>query len=271
MKPLLRLFCFFFILGTMSAAARDEAVRLVTFDYPPYEYQDAAGADGIVVRIVRRAFAHMGEKVVIHVLPWKRALTMVRAGTADGIFTAYKTEARLRFLDYSQTVLMPQTLSIWARRGSRVPYDGTLESLSDTPLGLVRDISYGAHVDGAVRARALRMLDYAPVSAQNITKLLVGRTDAVIMNRYGAMYHLAKQQGTGKVVELQPEISSVPSYIAFSKVNNLTGLRDRLDAVLETMITSGEYQAIIDGYFAEMGAPAPGQLRAGLQKRGNLN
>lgn len=152
-----------------------------------------------------------------------------------------------------------------------MPYDGTLESLSDTPLGLVRDISYGAHVDGAVRARALRMLDYAPVSAQNITKLLVGRTDAVIMNRYGAMYHLAKQQGTGKVVELQPEISSVPSYIAFSKVNNLTGLRDRLDAVLETMITSGEYQAIIDGYFAEMGAPAPGQLRAGLQKRGNLN
>ena len=251
MKPLFRSLCVCLGLVLAPLEATAGTVRLVTLDYPPYEYLSGDSADGIVVRIVRRAFAHLGEDIVIHVLPWKRALHMVRTGAADGIFTAYKTEERLRYLDYSETVLMPQVLSVWARKGVEVPYDGSLESLCETSIGLVHDISYGARVDTAIRAGVLTRLDYAPVSGQNITKLLVGRTDAVIMNKYGAMYHLAQQRGRGRVVELLPELSSVPSYIAFAKVNNLGGLRDRLDIVLEEMMASGEYQAIIDGYFAD--------------------
>lgn len=256
MKTLLLHLCLLAPLLLSTSSTHAKAVKLVTFAYPPYEYATGNGADGIVVRIVERAFDHLGEDLVIHVLPWKRALHMVRIGQADGIFTAYRTKDRLRFLDYSRVVLMPQVLSVWALRTADIAYDGSLDSLGDNSIGLVDDISYGAKVDEAIRTGRLRLLDYAPVSAQNVKKLLHGRTDAIIMNKYGAIHHLLKHNGLNRVVELTPAVSSEPSYLAFSKVSGLTALRDRLDKVLEEMIATGEYQAIIDGYFAERNAGA---------------
>lgn len=100
----------------------------------------------------------------------------------------------------------------------------------------------------------MKHLEYAPDSAQNIKKLLAGRTSVVIMNRYGALHHLHLQDGFERAKELTPEISSVPSYVAFSKLRNHTALRDQFDQVLETMIASGDYARIIDDYFAEKSA-----------------
>ena len=199
----------------------------------------------------RKLFKKMGKDVSIQVLPWKRALHMTKTGAADAIFTAYKNDERVKFLDYSETVLMPQVLSVWVKKGSDVGFDGSMESIATADIGLVDGISYGRWSMTRSRPDTLQSLDYAPESSNNIKKLMGGRIDAVIMNKYGAMHHLKQQNGLGDVVELQPEISSVPSYIAFSKANNLAGMRDQLDGVLQEMITSGEYQAIIDAYFAE--------------------
>ncbi|GAA0780582.1 transporter substrate-binding domain-containing protein [Roseibium denhamense] len=251
MKYLMRFVSAFCLLAILSVPARAEAIKLVTLEYPPYEYETETGADGIVVRILQEAFQKMGKDIEISVLPWKRALNMTQTGEADAIFTAYKTPERETFLDYSETVLMPQVLSVWAKKGSDIGFDGSIESLSNVSIGLVDGISYGTAVDDAVAAGTLKSLDYAPESSNNIKKLLGGRIDAVIMNKYGAMHHLKNQNGLDQVAEIEPEISSVPSYIAFSKANGLADLRDQLDGVLQEMIASGEYQSIIDAYFQE--------------------
>lgn len=230
---------------------RAEQLRLVTFEYPPYEYLDGAEADGLVVRIVREVLRRLDRPATIQVLPWKRALHLVRIGEADAIFTAFKTDEREQFLDYSNMVLMPQTLSVWVRKESEIGFDGTMASLAKTDIGLVEGISYGPIVDEAVKAGQLLSLDYVPESSNNISQLLGKRIDAVIMNKYGAMHHLKLFNALEEVEELQPAISSVPSFIAFSKKSDLAELRDAFDGVLEEMITSGEYQAIIDAYFAE--------------------
>jgi len=233
----------------LTSAARADTVRLVTLEFPPYQYGVNGGADGIVVRILTEAFTELGKDLTIEVLPWKRALYSVQTGEADAIFTAYKTAERETFLDYSNTVLMPQVVSVWVKKDSDVAYDGTLESLATAKIGLVDGISYGTKVDDAIKNGVLTDLDYAPESANNIRKLLGGRIDAVIMNKYGAMHHVSQLANLEEVEELQPEISSVPSFIAFSKANNLAGLRDELDGVLQKMIENGDYQATIDAYF----------------------
>ncbi|WP_420412364.1 substrate-binding periplasmic protein [Roseibium sp.] len=238
------------VLALSVTSAKSEAVKLVTLEYPPYEYKDGSSADGIVVRILQAAFGKLGKDITIEVLPWKRALHMVKEGDADAIFTAYKNDERVKFLDYSETVLMPQVLSVWVQKGSDVGFDGSMDSIADHKIGLVDGISYGTMVDEAIKVGTLKSVDYAPQSENNIKKLMGGRIDAIIMNKYGAMHHLKNHKGLDKVVELQPEISSIPSYIAFSKKNNLAGLRDQLDGVLQEMIASGEYQKIIDTYFA---------------------
>ncbi|MCK7613772.1 substrate-binding periplasmic protein [Roseibium sediminicola] len=251
MNALTILTCLICWLVAASTGARADTLRFVTLSYPPYEYEEADKVDGIVVRILREAFSRLGHELEIEVLPWKRALLMARQGSVDGIFTVYKTEERLKFLDYSETVVMPQVVSIWALKGSNVPFDGTMESLHDVPLGVVHGVSYGKIADTAIENGTLKQLDYAPNSAHNIKKLLAGRTLAVIMNRYGALYHLRLQNGFDKVEELQPEVSAVPSYVGFSKARNLSGLRDQFDQVLQAMITSGDYQDIVDGYYLD--------------------
>jgi polar amino acid transport system substrate-binding protein len=231
--------------------AKADTLKLVTLSYPPYEFQDGAKVDGIVVRILHRVFERLGHQIIIEVLPWNRALIMVRQGTADAIFTVYKTKERLTYLDYSQTVLMPQVVSVWALKGAEVPFTGDLNSLGSVSIGLVDGISYGTIADSVIASGNLRHLDYAPSSSQNIKKLLAGRTDTVIMNRHGAIYHLTLQKGFDRVHELSPEISSVPSFIGFSKARNLTVLRDQFDGVLQSMMSEGEYDAIIDAYYEE--------------------
>ncbi len=234
-----------------ATAVKAETVRLVTLEYPPYQYEAGSDADGIVVRILREAFAKMNADISIEVLPWKRSLKMVETGDADAIFTAYKTAERETFLDYSKTVLMPQVVSVWVNKDKSVAFDGSMDSLSDVSIGLVDGLSYGGTVDDAIKSGVLTSLDYAPESSNNIKKLMGGRIDAVIMNKYGAMHHLKNLGGLEKVEELEPELSSVPSYIAFSKANNLAGMRDELDTILQGMIDSGEYQSIINAYFAQ--------------------
>ena len=251
MKALMVLWCLVCWLAAASAGASADTLRFVTLSYPPYEYEDGDRVDGIVVRLLREAFSRLGHELEIEVLPWKRALLMARQGSVDGIFTVYKTEERLKFLDYTETVVMPQVVSIWALKGSNIPFDGTMESLREVPIGVVHGVSYGKVADEAIQDGTLRQLDYAPNSAHNIKKLLAGRTRAVIMNRYGALYHLRLQDGFDKVEELQPEVSAVPSYVGFSKARNLAGLRDRFDDVLQTMIASGAYQEIVDSYYLE--------------------
>ena len=238
-------------LAVGTVGTRADTLKLVTLSYPPYEYMEGDKVEGIVVRLLREAFGRLGHDLEIEVLPWKRALLMARQGSVDGIFTVYKTEERLKFLDYSETVVMPQVVSIWALRGSDIPYDGTMASLSEVSIGVVHGVSYGEKADTAIEDGTLEKLDYAPNSSHNIKKLLAGRTDAVIMNRYGAIYHLRLQDGFDKVEELRPEVSAVPSYVGFSKARNLTGLRDRFDEVMQAMIESGDYKKIVDNYYLE--------------------
>lgn len=239
----------FFLAWASIPAAWSEPLRLVTLSYPPYEYEKDGQAEGIAVRVVRETFDRLDTEISIQVLPWKRALLQVREGQAAAIFTAFKTPERLKYLDYSKTVLMPQVVSVWARRGQEHGYDGSLSSIAQKTVGLVEGISYGAKVDDAVRGGLLHNVDYAAAQDRNIGKLLLGRLDMVIMNRYSARYQLARQNGLDQVTELEPPLQDVPSYIAFSKKRNLTALRARVDVTLQDMKQSGLYRAIIDDYF----------------------
>lgn len=234
----------------LSSFASAESYSLVTLQYPPYQYEENGVVDGIVVRILNRAFEIAGHEIEIEVMPWKRAIKMAKEGEADAIFTAYKTAERETFLDYSTVVVMEQVVSVFTQPDTNIGYDGTMGSLADVSLGLVSGLSYGATVDDAIAAGTFQQVDYANTSEQNVTKLIKGRIDALIMNRYNAL-HMASELGSAHTIkEADPEISSVPSYIAFSKAKNHQELRDAIDAALQQMIDSGEYQTLIDGYLA---------------------
>lgn len=231
-----------------APAVKREVVQLVTLDFPPLEFlSDAGQVDGAAVLVVKEVLAGLGYDAEIQLLPWARSLSLVKEGRADAIFTAYKNAEREVYLDYSREVLIPQVVSFYVRAGSKLTYDGGFAALRGKTIGTVSTISYGAAFDEAKGRLGLKTERVESLDL-NIKKLLAGRVDYVISNRYSAQVEIERQKADKDITELLPAVEVTPSYVAFSKKTKLTGLREKFDKGLRKLVKSGRYQTILEQY-----------------------
>jgi len=243
---------FYMLLLTLliSISIFSEKIELVTFEFPPYEYNEGGQAKGFVVEIVTEAFKRMGKEVDIKVYPWVRALYNIKKGDSDAIFTAYKNSEREKFADYSEEILMEQTVSLFVSANSRISYDGDLSKLRRNTFGVTRGMSYGEKFDEAAKDGTLENLDKVALLELNFKKLAVQRVDIVPSNKYIGMNLIRKNKLQNKIRELEIPVQKVPSYIAFSKKRNLGELRDQFDKTIKEMRADGTYKEIIDEYMS---------------------
>lgn len=230
------------VMPTMAAT-----LELVTLQYPPYQYEENGETKGFVVDIVKEAFRRLQQPIKITLMPWTRSIKMIEDGMADAIFTAYKTPERELFADYSKEILMPQAVSLFVLKDSTIKFDGDLYKLANYSFGVVSKVSYGDVFDNAVKNKTIKTPDTAYTGEQNIEKLLVGRFDILVSNKYGALDILKRKGVMDKVRELAPEVQAIPSFMAFSKKRNLSLMRDRFDEVLLGMKKDGSYERIMLG------------------------
>ncbi|PWC52712.1 hypothetical protein TSO221_13270 [Azospirillum sp. TSO22-1] len=234
------------IIGPNVAAA--DAIKLVALNFPPLIFEENGAPAGIAYEVVTEALKRAGHQATVEVMPWARALDMARDGQADGLFTAYRTPEREQFLNYSTEVVVPQVVSLFVRKDSPVAFGGDLAQLAKYKVGVVNQISYGPLVDDAIKAGILQDLEKSNDSDNNVKKLVQGRFDVMPSNRYVAQYILKKQGVADQVKELQPEVQSIPSYIAFTRAKDTTALRTAFDAALAAMKADGSFQTILDKY-----------------------
>ncbi|RDH42790.1 amino acid ABC transporter substrate-binding protein [Zooshikella ganghwensis] len=220
-----------------SFSVKADDLNFVTLEFPPIAYtDDNKEPTGFAVDAVRRISDKLGHKVSIKVLPWTRGLNMVKNGEADAIFTIYKNKEREQFIDFTQEIFVPQTLSFYINASSSIDQgkDMELEVLKKYKIGVVSTISYGKKFDGI---KSDLNLSSATNLLSNFKKLLAGRIDIVPSNTYVGDYILAQNKKVlkGKVIKVVTPFDSVPSYIGFSKKNNLGSIRDQFDQELRKM------------------------------------
>lgn len=247
-----KLACLLFFL---SALAHSAPLELVTLNYPPYAYQVDDQVQGIAVDLVQEVFDALEQPIQISVLPWARSLKYVETGKADGIFTVFKTPERETFLDYSREVLLPQVIALYAKSDTPVAYQGQLAELAPHMIAAVHKVSYGKTFDQAVASGQLPNIRLTYSGDKAMALLLSGRVRLLVSHRYGALYSASRMAGVDAITELRPELENVASFIAFSKQNKLTLLRDQFDAELVKMKQDGRYQRIIDAYFERQSRP----------------
>ncbi|HEY9103112.1 substrate-binding periplasmic protein [Chitinimonas sp.] len=83
--------------GVVSA----QELRLVTAPLPPFTL-DSPGPKGAMVDVVQAICTKAGLRCRLEVMPWRRAWSMIDAGSADGIFSILnlpEREARLQMSD----------------------------------------------------------------------------------------------------------------------------------------------------------------------------
>lgn len=134
---------------------------------------------GFMIEIAQYGLTKGGHKVDYALVPWERALHMVRKGEIDCVVGAYKSDAPdLVFPENSQAV---DTVAAYVKKGSAWRYT-TLDDLKKIKLGAISGYGYGdditAYIEKNPQQVQLTVGDNA--LEQNIKKLAAGRIDALI-------------------------------------------------------------------------------------------
>ncbi len=222
--------------------------QMVTLEFPPLEFADEQGqARGAAVSIVRETMENLGFRVDVQVLPWARSIALVKEGRADAIFTAYKNDERETFLDYSSEVLIPQVVSLYTKKAATHGFGGDYKVLVGKIIGIVSTISYGESFDKARQTLGLKT-DRVESLDLNFKKLVAGRVDYVISNRYSAEVEIERLKLGAQVQELSPPVEITPSFLAFSKKSPFAALKPKFDQALRELRKSGRYQRILEEF-----------------------
>lgn len=171
----------------LGATSHRPQVHLGIGDWPPFFSTDLPG-HGLFAQIVSQAFERQGYVVQYEHMPWKRALAEMEQGHLDGSPGWAFTEERAAKFLYSDPVLMSRDALFYLKAK---PLDfRTDEGLKGNVLGATSGYFYGALIQQYKAQNHIRV-DRAPNDEASLRKLLLGRVDAVLMNREAGLHLLA--------------------------------------------------------------------------------
>jgi len=199
----------------VPAILQAEELLFVCELYPPYEYIDKGQIQGFEIEVIREACSRMHADPVFRVYPWSRALSMIRKGQADAIFSLFKNSERLRFLYYpAQNISYEHNIII-----ARQDFDVKISRVSDLKglsVGVMSGYSYGKEFDSFDQMRKEVCQDPENL----IDKLIAGRMDVAVINDF-VFRDLRRNKKATAGLKILCTISTEPLYVAFSKAKGL--------------------------------------------------
>jgi len=248
-KSLFLLFAALLMPAIVVAAGKCE--RLVATgnpEYPPYLWRDPQNPQQLIganADLLQHLAKELGVVVdIIYTGPWSRAQDEVRTGRVDLIAGAFLTLPRLDVMDYVHPAFFYTPSVVWVHRGAEFPYAGWDDLRNRTGDTLVNN-SFGQAFDAYAKGNLT--LEGVASLTQAFQKLLLGRTDYVLYERYPGQA-LAESLGMqDDLLVLDPPISSEGLYLTLSHNSacNDAWLRGALAKKMNEAIVSGLPDAML--------------------------
>lgn len=202
------------------AGAVGKCERLVATgnpEYPPYLWRDPQSPEHLIganADLLMQIGEQLGVKIeILYTGPWSRAQDEVRTGRVDLLAGAFLTLPRLESMDYVHPAFFQTPSVVWVRKGQAFPYSGW-DDLRGRTGGTLVNNSFGQQFD--TFAKTNLTLENVPSLTQAFQKLLLGRTEYVLYERYPGVA-LADTLGMQADLEtLEPPISSEGLYLTLS-------------------------------------------------------
>ena len=182
------LLCGIWMLACTAAHAAEPVLHLATGELPPYATQDRSD-EGLVLNIVRMAFAKAGYRVEYTFLPWTRALQETKAGKWDGTaYWGYTAQRKHDFL-LSDTVIVEPWVLLYR---ADMHFDWhQLSDLKPYVVATVQDYTYTPELWALINSHQIKN-DTAMHDLSSLRKLVAGRVDIVPLDRNVACYMMQK-------------------------------------------------------------------------------
>ena len=237
------LMSFLAVFAMNQATVSAQELTFATLNWEPYIGQKLED-EGFVAEIVRAAFQRSGyDKVTFLFYPWARTLKASQAGLVDGYLPEYyasSIEAHHLF-----SAPFPGGPLVFLKlKAKDIPYH-SLPDLKPYKIGVVR---------GYVNTREFDMADFlnkeeVANDLQNLKKLLAGRVDLIVIDKYVGD-HLLDTRLPGRKQNtdfLDPPLGVNDLYVCFSKKKNYAEtLRNDFNAGLRQIREDGTLMQIMN-------------------------
>jgi polar amino acid transport system substrate-binding protein len=188
---------FIFVVAAMllfiQSGKAERIISLAVSEWPPYVSNDLKNY-GLTSEIVAEAFSRVGHTVKMSFMPWKRALHKVAEGVYDATYPAYYSEERAQLYAMSKP-FFAAPMGFYKRKDSPIAFQ-TLQDLQAYTIGIVRAYVNTSEFDAAAYLKK----DIADDDEQNLKKLLKGRVDLIIIDKFTAQHILNTHMPEGKAL-----------------------------------------------------------------------
>ena len=231
-------------LRVASPAFATETVRIVTEEYPPYNYTDNGKITGLGTDVVQAVLRELQIEGQFQSLPWARAYETAQSGESVLIYSMNRSKEREKLFKWVGQIT-PTDFYLFSLKSRNLQINDLAEAKT-LQIGTVNQdigeqylLQHGFAVGRNLQSSNRYELNYE--------KLKRGRIDLWIMNELGA-YYMARQAGDDPSATLQKsmriaEISGGGNYMAFG-LKTPDALVERFRKGLETIKRNGIYDAL---------------------------
>lgn len=223
--------------------------------WTPYQYidekQNLAGLDNDLLKLVTEA---IGCSLVLKEVPWKRSLTMLKAGTLDVNSGASMFEERDQEFLFS-IPYRTENVSLFIHNIKRNSYRfETLEDLANSSLklGIVRGHYYGEEFEKLKQNKAFASRISEAISyEQSFKRLQSSRIDGVLADQSVGLAIMARLNMEKNISLMRTHIYQSHVYFIFPKHASHKNIQERFNQAIRKLTKEGKIQAVIDRYLKQ--------------------
>ena len=233
------------------ANSTKKPIKIVTLqDFKPFIWCEGQTAKGIDIEIITELFTRVDYPFNIECMPWKRALSNIEVGTADALFSAYKTPEREVFSTFLQYPLHTSVFNVFTHSGNPLTYQQTSD-LYGKRIGISSGYSVNPEFDQA-KAEQKFTISETKSTESGLRMLLMNRIDVYINDKTVAQSKALEMGIADKITTMStPMHDPKPAYLIISKAANIPNreqLIPKLNQSLGQMWQDGTIEKIIASY-----------------------
>ncbi|MHC8329458.1 substrate-binding periplasmic protein [Pseudomonas sp. LB1P83] len=246
--PLIAQLLTVFLFTCLSFAARGEKLRIVTEPWAPYVYEQDGKSLGLDYETTDIVFKRLGIEVDWQFLPWKRCLSMLESGQADGALDIFHSDERDATLLYPSEPLSEVEFVMFYANERPHPFR-TLDDLKGLTVGTSPGYLYSKDFSES----PLFTREPAPTHEANFGKLVRGRIDLLITDRRVGQHLLDELGIRDKITENPTVISHQSQFLAVRRNAGMDLLVQRFGAELKRFKREPAYAELSARYGAGPG------------------
>jgi len=203
---------------TGASVVHADVITLVADPWCPYNCDPESYEQGYMVEIASIILSRHGHQVRYAIVPWARAIKDTRVGKYTGIIGTAFDDAP-DFI-YPDNELGKISFDVFVLKDNPWQYKD-LNSLLGVSLGIIRHYEYSMTINSYIdehygNPNRIQIASGNNALEVNINKLIAGRFDAVLANKYVMEYKLDKLSLTESLRSAGQATTADKAYIAFS-------------------------------------------------------